>query len=266
MSHGFGDATFSIPLIEGLCKRDSARAVVATQQRCMDAYYNAPCVEDIVIIPAMNHGEAAIANKRHVSKFYQITPQYHFYRFQEQDPNHSLACTAMAIGRENDVHIDPRPKIYLSPIEIKASETYFEKFKDKGSKIVAVESEYYSCQSWTNDNDFEALVTGNPDCFFLWMSLRQPPFSAPNMHTIGKDLDRRGCIALLNHVDLFVSVGSGFFCASLSESVRPPKTWILWKDELYKYKSTITAAKWVDNLTWIESRDQWQNFLQANKP
>lgn len=266
MAHGFGDGVFSIPLVEALCKRDGAKAVIASERRCMDVYYGVPGVDEIIAIPNMNHGQATIANKSHVSRFYQITPQYYFERFKQQDPNHSLACTAMAIGREYGVDIDPRPKIYLSPIEIKAAENYFEKFKDKGRKIVAVESEHLSCQSWTNDNDFEAMVTGNPDCFFLWLSLRRPVFDAPNMHVVAKDLDRRGCIALLNYVDLFVSVGSGFFCSSLSASVNPPKTWALWIDTLYKYKDTINATDWTSDLTWIESREEWQKFLQHNKP
>jgi len=260
MSHGFGDAMFSIPLIEALCARDGCKAVIASKQRCADAYYGVPCIQSIEHTPDMYHGERILRSKYPIKAFYQITPQAYFMDFKASYPDHSLVATAMAIGRKYGVEIDPQPKVYLSPIETQAAEQYFKKFK--GEKIIAIESEHFSGQSWSCGADLERVIIKHPQHFFLWLSLREPPFTHPNLHHIKHDLDRRSCIGLLKHVDLFINVGSGFFCASLSKTIQPKESWMLWRDDVYKYKHSITMAGWIPNAHWFDDRTQWSQFIE----
>lgn len=261
MAHGAGDACFSIPLIEALCIKDNARAVIAVEKRCADIYNHVPCICDIVEIPYMHHGKDMIEKKTTIQNFYQITPHVYFSAYKDADCNHSLALTAMAIGKHYGVDINPRPKIYITQEETMAAKLFFDNLNH--NNIVAIESEFLSGQSWTNNDDFEKMVKKSPEKLFLWLSLKEPAFNTSNLIYVGKSLTRRECIALLNHVQLFVNVGSGFFCASLSETIRPKESWILWNDDWYKYKETMSKTDWITNGIWFDNRNQWNTFLET---
>jgi len=263
MAHGFGDGCFSIPLIEELCKKHNSKAVVAVEKRCSDIYNHVPCVHDTVLIKAMHEGHKAIDAKYQIDEFYQITPHAYFYDFKAKDPNHSLTATTMAIGHFNNIQIDPRPKIYLSEEELYKAEEHI--LKRKRSPIIAIESEHFSGQSWSNATDFENIIKNNPNAVFLWLSYREPPFEYPNLLHSGIRLSRRECIGLLKFVDLFINVGSGFFCASLSEDVEPKESWMLWTDDLYKYKDSINKSGWIKKATWLDNREQWNELVEKTK-
>ena len=166
----------------------------------------------------------------------------------------------METGRLYNVEIDSRPKVYLTVEEIIKAKEYIDKRKRKS--IVAIESEHFSGQSWANDSDFENIIRKNNETVFLWLSLKEPPFKFDNLLHTGKVLDRRSCIGLLKFVQLFINVGSGFFCASLSKSNVPLQSWMLWTDELYRYKDVITQSKWIHDPTWVDNREQWNELVE----
>lgn len=276
LSHGFGDALFGIPLIEALCAKHNKQAIIFSNRRHADAFIGVPCIKTVCHIDNMGEGQHtktmwsitainALENDTpqdmcNINVDYQITPQFYFNKFKQEDPNHSLLNTITTIGHQYcDVNIDPRPKIYLSRNERDIAAQYCRRLH---GPIVAIEAEYLSSQSWTQDEDFEYLIKQHPHYNFLWLSLRPPRQKFPNLRHVATKYSRRECIAMLNYVQLFVSVGSGLFCASLTADVNPPITQVLWIDQVYKYKDIINKSGWSSNISWIDNKQQWQVYAR----
>lgn len=255
--YGFGDGCFNIPLIEAVAEKYGADISVAVKKSCEDVFYNVPCIKEIVNVNGLYHG-ANYYNSRGIKNFL-ITQNAYFNNYAHEDPNHSLAATSWVTGkRVCGVDFDPRPKIYLTDKELATKNVL-----NKVYKNVAIESEHYSGQSWTNDKDFEKLIVSNPNVKFWWLSLRHPPYNYSNMIYASSIYTRRECIGLIAGCDLFINVGSGMFCATLGMKEQPKETWMLWIDSFYKYKNTVMPNKWLPNNTkWFENRTEWNNFEQ----
>jgi len=257
--YGFGDGCFNIPLIEAIAEKYNSRISVAVKKSCEDVFYNVPCIKEIINISDLYQGINHY--NRHKIKNFQITQNCYFPTYRNEDCEHSLASTALVVGNKVcGVDFNPRPKIYLNDTELSAINKL-----DKSVKNVAIESEYYSGQSWANDNDFERLIIANPNVKFWWLSLRKPQFNYGNIIYASSMMTRRECVALISNCDLFVSVGSGMFCATLSMIKQPKNIWILWIDDYYKYENFIMKNKWLpDSTRWIKNRNDWNLLILEN--
>lgn len=250
---GFGDCCFNIPLIEAVSKHFNSDISISTRKSCADAFINIPCVKEIVHINNLYEGIAQY-EKRGIPS-YQITQNAHFLKYCDEIPGHSLALTSHVTGKKLfGIDYDPKPFIRLNDIEKSLS-------IDASVKNVAIESEYYSYQSWASDSDFEKVIKCNPHVSFWWMSIRKPDFHYDNMIYASSIYSRRECISIIRQCDVFISVGSGLFCATLGEEIQPSQIWMLWIDDLYKYKKTISELNWLKStVTWFHDRKMWEEF------
>lgn len=256
--YGFGDGCFNIPLIEAIAAKYNSDISVAVKKSCEDVFSNVPCIKEIINITGLGQG-VNYYNTKGIRNF-QITQNCYFPSYINEDHNHSLAATAWVTGkRVCGVDFNPRPKIYLTNKELQATSSL-----NKSVKNVAIESEYYSGQSWANDNDFEQIIKNNPNVKFWWLSLRHPTFNYENMIYASSIMSRRECIALISECDAFLSVGSGLFCATLSMIKQPKSIWMLWIDNYYKYKNTVVPNGWVpENTKWFDNRAAWNSFVSG---
>jgi hypothetical protein len=260
ISHGFGDAIFSTPYLEHLASKYSTKLDVAIQAQCKDALLNNPNIANIHTIGRMWEGYENYARSNQYEKVLNITPNYWFLRQVEDIPSVSLLDTYayQSCVYNDSEHNTPRqeinrnsnlfgkkPSIHLTDEELTSSEKY------KNVKI-AIETEYKSGQSWAQTEDFLEISKQFNGEQVLWLS-RSEPFL---QNTVGYGESRRVLIAALRNIDTFISVGSGFFCASMALDMQPKKIICLWLDHYYKYAGNIEKYGWHNQIKWVGSRSE----------
>lgn len=257
-SHGFGDLCFNLPLIRAIKEKHNDEIWVASRPHCKDALYNTPFIDKIIDIPEMQHGIHKF--KSMGFKTYQITQNIKFFEFRnEHDPHHSLINTPLMTGRQlqcND--FDNRPLYYPTETEIQNTNSII---SDKPT--IAVESIYTSGQSWADTTAFNMILDYYSKTHrILWLSNN----NAPRVPVVDNLLrfSRRECIMCLRSADIFFSVGSGFFCASLAlpKEYQPKKIVCLWIDDLYKYEEPLNKYKWHTDITWVHNHIELKECLK----
>jgi hypothetical protein len=245
-AYGFGDGVFIAPLLKALADRQGFPVEVAVQKQCADAFVNLPWVRRIHHINNLGDGKRLFDG--HV--YCQVTPNVHFPRFKERDPEFSLIDCARETGRAYGLNFDQRPIIRLTDAE----KLIWPK------PYIMVESHHKSGQSWANRDHFLPVVEKYRHTHdVLWLSLDGPPLGARGMG----ECSRRQLISLLGGADAFFSVGSGFFCASLALP-KPPKTICLWIDDYYKYERRLAELRWNPDLYWMHNEAELTQWLRSN--
>lgn len=256
-AHGFGDLCFNIGLIRKLKEKYNDEMWVATRPHCKDALYNIPWIDKIIEIPQMNQGIPKLKSLG-CSPVFQITQNVRFFEFRQQDPKHSLIDTPLHTGRKIGVDdFDQRPIFIPTATEIDKTNAMLQ-----DRPTIAIESVYNSAQSWADSDAFKAIITKFDNYRILWLSNQNAP-NHPNVDDLLR-FSRREVIMCLRACDIFFSVGSGFFCASLAlpKKWQPRKIICLWKDELYKYEGRLAQMAWHDDITWVHGRDELNQCLQ----
>ena len=251
-SHSFGDAVFNIPLIKAISEHYGHKVTVSTNEPYQDGYYNVPWINNIVVAAGLGYGSIMLRNLgyKHVI---QITQNAKFPHYKTIDPDHSLIDTPLWVGRELGLpDFDQRPMFFPTDEEIENTEEIV-----TGQPTIAIESHFNSGQSWAKPEDIEKIVEKFKDTHrILWLSNRD----APELDCVDDLLrfTRREVIMCLRAADIFFSVGSGFFCASLAlpKKWQPKKSVCLWRDVMFKYKNRLNELKWHDDLTWVDG--DWQ--------
>lgn len=258
-AHGFGDCLFNIPLIRELKILHNTKIGVAVRPHCKDAFDNVPWVSEVIEISHMYHGLPALQRLGYKRRF-QITQNAKFYEFRGAHPNHSLIDTPLWTGRELGCpqNFDNKPLFFPTPDESLAGS----RMKAGNKPTIAIESVYKSAQSWANQKAFDMIIAKYAHTHrILWLSNE----GAPQIPAVDDMLrfTRRECIMCLQACDIFFSVGSGFFCASLAldPTKQPKKIVCLWTDELYRYEGPVTKYKWHPDITWVHNRAELRQCL-----
>jgi len=246
-AHGFGDLCFNAGLIKAIQEKFNDEIWVATRPHCKDALYNLPWISKIVDIPDMGHGEKKLKSMG-CSEFIQITQNIRFFEFKKENPNHSLIDTPKLVAKSLGINdFNQKPIFIPSKQEIEKSESL-----NTEQPTIAITSVYTSGQSWADKKAFDTIIEKFlPTHRILWLSNQDAP-KHKNVDNMLR-FTRREVTCSLRFCDIFFSVGSGFFCASmgLQEEFQPKKINCLWKDDLYRYEEPINKHKWHKNLTWI---------------
>lgn len=256
-AHGFGDGCFNAALIRELSKKYGSNVGVAVRPHCRDVFYNLPWVNEIIDIPHMHHGAAALKalGYQHI---FQITQNVKFYEFTQHDPNHSLIDTPLWTGRQLGLpDFDQRPIFLPTQEEDESTQSMV-----TDQPTIAIESVYQSAQSWADNNAIEMVFNKYaPTHRILWLSNQGAPHH-PNVDNLIR-FSRRQAIMCLRACDIFFSVGSGFFCASLAlaQHHQPKRIVCLWKDELYRYEKPIAEHQWHPDIQWIHNHQQLSTYL-----
>lgn len=225
----FGDNVFNTPLLKRIADKTGQPITIATHKSCEDAFYNLDFISEIININRLYDGVKLFGNKT-----LQITPQAYF-PFEDK---RSLLDTQYYLAELLQLELPDRRPI----INFTQSEDTNHNFK------IAIESEYFSGQSWAEESDFRMIINTFKAQKILWCSKTQPPDGTHALST------RRETIANLRNIDIFFCVGSGIFCAS--RNIHPPKkTYVLWKDELYKYVEFFKRHGWND-VVFLQSREE----------
>jgi hypothetical protein len=252
--HGFGDGLFNAPFLETISRHHNCPVGVATSPHCADAFLNLPWVDEIIHINERDTGDQAL-KRLNYKTIHKITPSLWFYTFKAQDPNHSLIDTPNRVARELGYPgFDPRPIFRPTAQEMNTLDL------TEDVPTIAIESVYFSQQSWATDDDFRAILAHYGRTHkIIWLSNRNQP-THPNVYQFSH-LSRRCLIMCLARADLFFSVGSGFFCAALAlpKNRQPKKTVCLWVDGVYRYKEPLAKAGWNENICWVDDRQQLHN-------
>ncbi len=250
-AYGFGDGVFMAPLIKRIAERSGGPVEVAVQRQCADAFHNLPWVGKITHIDNLDDGVKLFMAQGRTG--YQITPNVFFPTFAAEDPNHSLIDCVLMTGRAHGLgDIDQKPIFIPTAEEL-----------DAGSRIgltrpfIAVESHYKSGQSWAAPGAFAPIVERYRRTHdIVWLSNADCPDGANPM--VG--FTRRQLIPLLGRCERFFSVGSGFFCASLTLP-KPPPTVCLWVDHYYRYERRLAELGWNPEITWVHDRQELLRVL-----
>lgn len=259
-AHGFGDGLFNAALIRELSKHHETPVGVAVRSHCKDAFYNLPWVDEIIEIPHMNHGMSKLSAIGY-QRVIQITQNVKFYEFCQQDPTHSLIDTPLWTGRQLGLPDFDQQPIFIPTAEEHAASR--EIVTDQPT--IAIESVYQSAQSWADGNAIKLILNKYLSTHrILWLSNQGAP-SHPKVDNLLR-FNRRQVIMCLRACDIFFSVGSGFFCASLAleHYNQPSKIVCLWKDELYKYEKPISQHNWHPSITWIHNQSELTNYLASS--
>lgn len=246
-----------MPLIRELSHFHDSKVGVAVSPHCKDAFLNAPFISEIIEVPQMWHGVAKLKQLGYKRSF-QITQNVKFFEFRDADPNHSLIHTPLLTGRQlNCPDFDNRPQIFLTPDEHRAGDRM-----KSGKPTIAIESVFKSAQSWADRKAIDMVVSKYCHTHrILWLSNE----GAPQIPAVDDMLrfSRRQCIAALRAVDIFFSVGSGFFCSSLAlnEIHQPKKIVCLWTDSLYRYEKPLAEYKWHPDITWVHNHNELSTCL-----
>jgi ADP-heptose:LPS heptosyltransferase len=254
----FGDALFNVPLIKAIADHHRCKIVVATKSQYADAFMNLGFIEAIHTIENLGEGMAYFQQNPVYWKSYQITQFTKFYDYKETDPEHSLLDTPSYIGRDLGIPaFNPKPIFMPTLRELANTEANI----FGSGPFIAIESEARSGQSWADSNAIQIIIEAHKDTHkILWLSLTPAPEGTIDL----KQLTRREVIMCLRHVDIFYSVGSGFFCAALAllEMYQPKKIRCLWIDNLYKYKDKLTQNKWHKDIEWIDNHQELSQIVR----
>jgi hypothetical protein len=247
-AYGFGDGVFLAPLLKALAERQGFPVEVAVQKQCADAFHNLPWVRRIHHIKNLWDGKKLFEGHT----YRQVTPNVHFPRFKETNPELSLIDCAHELGREYGLEFDQRPLFIPTEAEC-IRRVGFDK------PVLAIEAHHKSGQSWANRDHFRSIVEKYKATHdILWLSHDEPLPGCIDLR--GKS--RRQLITALPQVDLFFSVGSGFFCASLAEGYAPKKTVCLWLDHYYKYERRLAELGWNPDLYWVHNEAELAEWLR----
>lgn len=258
-AHSFGDTLFNIPLIKAIHDHYQCHVTVATRKPYRDGFFNVPWVQDIITISSMGDGVAKLHNMgyEHVM---QITQNAKFPDYQAADPNHSLIDTPLQVGRELGIpDFDQKPLFFPMEVEIKSTNSLL-----SDQPTIAIESVAKSGQSWATQNDFKQIVDKYKNTHrILWLSNENAP-DLPCVDILLR-FSRREVIMCLRCADIFFSVGSGFFCASLAlpKKWQPKKIVCLWDDSMYKYVNRLNQLNWHEDIVWVEQKNQLPTTLAA---
>jgi hypothetical protein len=263
-AHGFGDSLFNVPLIRELSLLHNTKIGVAVRPHCKDAFYNVPWVSEIIEIPQMWHGIKALQDLGYKHQI-QITQNVKFFEFRnDHDPQHSLIHTPLWTGRQlNCPEFDNKPLIFPTSEEIMVGSTMLA----ENRPTIAIESTYTSAQSWADKKAFDAIMGKYAQTHrILWLSNENAP-SIPAVDNMLR-FTRRECIMCLQACEIFFSVGSGFFCASLAlDRPRQPKKIVcLWVDDLYRYEGPVVEYGWHPDITWVHNHNELNQCLSQLPP
>jgi len=258
--HSFGDTIFNIPLIKTLYEHHNQKITIGTKLAYFDGFRNIPWVEDIIEVKCMNAGIKRL-EQLGFHPVYQITQQPLFARFKTTiKGNHSLIDTPLWAGRELGLpDFDQRPIFFPFDEEIEKTNSII-----KDEPTIAIECEARSGQSWANAKDIQMIIDKYKDTHrILWLSNKD----APDLPCVDDLLrfSRREVIMCLRAADVFFSVGSGFFCASLAlpKKWQPKKIVCLFQDHHFKYIDRLNELRWHDDLNWATQQFQLQKILNA---
>jgi hypothetical protein len=259
-AHGFGDCLFNVPLIRELKILHNTKIGVAVRPHCKDAFTNVRWISEIIEIPHMWHGLPALERLGYKRR-YQITQNAKFYEFRDaHHPDHSLIHTPLWTGRQ--LHcpkdFDNRPLFFPTTEELMVGS----RMKAENRPTIAIESVYGSAQSWADKRAFDMILAKYAHTHrILWLSNE----GAPKIPAVDDMLrfTRRECIMCLQACEIFFSVGSGFFCASLAldPDKQPKKIVCLWTDDLYRYEEPLAEYKWHPDITWVHNHQELNQCL-----
>ena len=256
-AHGFGDGLFNVALIRELSQHHNTKIGVAVRPHCKDAFYNLPWVDEIVEIPQMNDGAKVLQNLGY-KRTIHITQTVKFFEFRERDTNHSLIDTPLWTGRQLGLpDFDQRPVFYPTSEEMAATDCMM-----SDQPTIAIETVYTSGQSWTKQQDIQLILDKYLSTHrILWLSNSDAP-DHPNVDNLLR-FSRRQVIMCLRACDVFFSVGSGFFCASLAlpSGLQSTRIVCLWQDGFYKYEHPLAVHKWCKDLIWIHNQQELRQYL-----
>lgn len=258
-AHGFGDICFNAPLMKAIQQRYDDQLWVAIRPHCKDGLFNLSWVHKIVEIKNMGDGISKLRSLG-CDPVIQITQNVKFFEFREIDPNHSLIDTPLLTGRQLGLpDFDQRPIFIPTNEELEKTDSML-----CGKPTIAIESVYNSGQSWAGPKAINQILEKYVDTHrVLWLSNEGAP-DHPNVDNLLR-FTRREVIMCLRACEIFFSVGSGFFCATLSlpSGFQPVKTVCLWKDEFYRYEHPVNKHKWCKDLTWLHNRQELDVWLNS---
>lgn len=252
-AYGFGDNLFNATLIQQLSNQHNCKIDVAVQAQCADAFTNLSCIGEIVHITNLWEGVKKFQDLGY-KQVHQLTQNVHFPKFKEQHPEHSLIDTAAWVGRDLGLPtFDQRPTFHPTEAERQVGQNF-----SSSQPTIAIESVYKSGQSWADDRAFQMILEKYAGHRVLWLSNQTPPASAIDC----SKYTRRELLMTLQHVEVFFSVGSGFFCGSLAlpREFQPKKLVCLWLDHYYKYEWRLAELKWLD-IVWVHNHAELQAAL-----
>jgi hypothetical protein len=258
-AHGFGDNLFQVPLIRKLSEKHNCKIGVTVRPHCKDAFYNIPWIDEIIEIPGMHHGAKRMKQLGYKTT-HQITQNVKFYEFKQRNNNHSLIDTPLWTGAELGLKpFDQRP-IFIPTVEEVNAGT---EICSDPRPTIAIESVYKSAQSWANKKAINSIVEQFKGHRILWLSNEGAP-DLPNVDNLLR-YSRRSIIMGLQCCEIFFSVGSGFFCASMAlpPALQPQKIICLWSDSLYHYDEPITANGWHEDIVWVHNKWELEECLKS---
>jgi len=259
IAFGFGDSLFSMPAIKSIAEEHNCKVDVATQAQCADAFANAPFINEIIHIPTVWHGISHFQSKGY-NYAYQLTPYAKFEEYKNNNGNFSLIDCSKKMASEQGIEVvDQRPLIYLTDTEQTIANEFIDRIPNT-KPIVGIESYAKSGQSWANQEAIDKIIAHWRDkAHILWFSNTKPHDGALDL----VNFTRREIIAMLGRIDHFYSVGSGFFCASLTASNQPKSTTVLWIDHYYKYMGRIAELGWGDRIQWAQNIVELEAILHC---
>jgi len=259
-SHSFGDICFNISLIREIKKKCNDDVWIAIRSPFKDALYNVPWVDKIIEIQQMWDGVSRLRSMG-CNPVFQITQNVKFLQFKQIDNNHSLINTPLMTGKELGIeNFDNRPLLFPTDQEIRNTDNII-----SNTPTIAIENVYNSGQSWADETAFNMILDKYSKTHrILWLSNSKIP-NYPNIDDLSR-FSRRECIMCLRASDIFFSVGSGFFCSSLSlpKIYQPKKIVCLWIDDFYKYEEPLSKYNWHDSITWVHNHDELKNYLNSS--
>lgn len=249
-------------MIHELKKRHNDEIHVAVTPHCKDALYNIPWVDRVIEIPNMWHGISEF-KKLQYKHIYQITQNVKFFEFKQTNQNHSLIDTPLSTGLELGLPaFDQRPMFLPTQEELQFGHDYGQLLQ--GHPTIAVECIAKSAQSWADQIAIDKIVNKYASTHkILWLSNQGTPHH-PNVDNLLR-YTRRQIIMLLQHCEIFFSVGSGFFCANLALPVnyQAKRVVCLWIDDLYKYENRLVQLQWHKDITWIHNHQELQKIIES---
>ena len=240
----FGDCCILTPLFRDLSEKYNTTIDIATYKPFTDAFYNLPFIKNIHQINHVHDGTKIFKALNYDLMF--NASQGLFYKSGSGVA--SLIDVPVKIANILKVDLKDRRPIFV-PTQTELDVVNNEHFD------IAIESEYNSGQSWSQKIDIMMILKTFKDKKILWCSKGEPPVEG--LHRFNT---RRETITALKNVKHFFCVGSGIFCASLSE-YRPENTYVLWVDGYWKYKKVFNDLGWDSTVKWLETRDELYSCL-----
>ncbi len=256
--HGFGDSLMNVSFLEAISAKIGSKIGVAVKASCRDAFYNVSCVDEIITIPGFHDGKRAFQSRNYKDSI-QITQNHWFPEFKRRDDQHSLLDTASLTALELGYGvIDRRPKFIPTEQELAKTASFI----FPPGPILAIEDAYNSGQSWSGASQTLAILEKYKRTHkIIWLSNSTAPNDPAIIDLSG--WTRRELIVALRRVDLFFSVGSGFFIATLAleKQYQPKKVACLWIDEYYRYERRLAELQWHSDITWLHNNQELQSYL-----